>query len=303
MRPCRAATPGTRVPRGERIMLLAISTTHRKKTPDKPVRPIARAANFAFPCGRGGGFIIMGAHIWWRLLAALPAFAGTWVHAACIDPAQFAHSTISISRYFDEEERGPRFEVIGITGTGWFLSETTIVTAAHVTDAMKLSERDWKMLEISGDKSGQRIGARLLRVAGDQVERLAVIELQHAVAAAQPVAIRKEPLVPEEQVMTFVYEEGVPHPVSGRFVRFGDERLAGTALLEMFEGDNRLAIDHGASGAPVLDCEGRVAAVISNVFTQTLAFASRQIRISTAWGTPNVVSVPALPLQEMPQGH
>ena len=52
-----------------------------------------------------------------------------------------------------------------------------------------------------------------------------------------------------------------------------DGRLAGTALLEMYEGDNRLAIDHGASGAPVFDCEGRIAAVISTVITQILADA------------------------------
>ncbi|WP_375788409.1 hypothetical protein ACE10Z_13920 [Bradyrhizobium sp. Pha-3] len=43
--------------------------------------------------------------------------------------------------------------------------------------------------------------------------------------------------------------------------------LAGTVLLEMYEGDIRLVIDHGASGAPVIDCGGRVAAAISNVFT------------------------------------
>jgi hypothetical protein len=71
----------------------------------------------------------------------------------------------------------------------------------------------------------------------------------------------------------------------------------------MFEGDNRLVIDHGASGAPVVDCDGRVAAVISNVFTQSLWWASRQIRISTAWGTPNVVSVPIQALEDLPQLH
>jgi hypothetical protein len=69
------------------------------------------------------------------------------------------------------------------------------------------------------------------------------------------------------------------------------------ALLELFEGENRLVIDHGASGAPVVDCEGRVAAVVSNVFTQSIQWASREIRYTTAWGMPNVVSVPvdALP--------
>jgi hypothetical protein len=71
-----------------------------------------------------------------------------------------------------------------------------------------------------------------------------------------------------------------------------DGGLAGTALLEMYDGNDRLAIDHGASGAPVFDCEGRVAAVISTVITQTFATPFSKGRVSTAWGTPNVVSVP-----------
>jgi S1-C subfamily serine protease len=62
-------------------------------------------------------------------------------------------------------------------------------------------------------------------------------------------------------------------------------------------------VDHGASGAPVLDCAGRVVAVVSNVFTQTLQFPSRAIRISTAWGSPNVVSVPVQVLKEFSQAQ
>lgn len=92
--------------------------------------------------------------------------------------------------------------------------------------------------------------------------------------------------------------------MGGRFVRFGDDgKLAGMALLEFYEGENRLVIDHGASGAPVIDCDGRVAAVISNVFTQSIVWASRQIRISTAWGMPNVVSVPVQALDEFAQAN
>jgi hypothetical protein len=60
----------------------------------------------------------------------------------------------------------------------------------------------------------------------------------------------------------------------------------------MYDGDDRLVLDHGASGAPILDCEGRVIAVVSNVFTQTVQSPFRAIRVSTAWGQPNVVSVP-----------
>lgn len=274
----------------------------REKIADKPIHPVAvPPSSLALCCGRSGGF--MAVHTGYRLLVLLIGLAATWAHAACVDPAQLAHSTVSISRYFDDAERSARFDLIGIQGTGWFLSATTIVTAAHVTAAMKLSNQDWKPLKIADQNGSQFIAARIQRLAGDQVERLAVIELEHAVAAAQTVAIRKEPLVAEERVMTLVYVEGLPHFVGGRFVRFGEEKLAGTVLLEMYEGDNRLVIDHGASGAPVVDCDGRVAAVISNVFTQSLEWAPHQIRISTAWGTPNVVSVPVRALEDLPQLH
>ena len=67
----------------------------------------------------------------------------------------------------------------------------------------------------------------------------------------------------------------------------------------MYDGDDRLVLDHGASGAPVLDCEGRVVAVVSNIFTQTMQFPSRAIRISTAWGSPNIVSVPIQVLKDI----
>jgi hypothetical protein len=224
------------------------------------------------------------------------------LRAACIDPAQLTHSTVSIMRYFDDAEREARPDLIGVRGTGWFLSSTTLVSAEHVTAAMKLSTEEWKPLEIRDGDGSQFIAARIQRVAGAETERLAIIELQRAVSNAQSVTIRKEPLLPEEPVMTIAYPAGQPQLVSGRFVRLGDDgKLAGMALLEFYEGDNRLIVDHGASGAPVIDCNGRVAAVISNVLTQSIYWAYREIRISTAWGMPNVVSVPVQTLDEASQ--
>jgi trypsin-like peptidase len=235
----------------------------------------------------------MHGRIGFRLFVLFVVVASTRVNAACVDPAQLAHSTVSIMRHFDDAERDVRPDLIGVRGTGWFLSPTTIVTAEHVTAGMKLSTRDWTQLEIVDGDGSQFVTARVQRLAGDKAEKLAVIELQHAVSAARSFAIRREPLVPEEQVITLAYPGGRFRLVTGRFVRFGDsEKLAGTALLEIYEGENRLVVDHGASGAPVIDCDGRVAAVVSNVFTQTIVGVSREIRISTAWGMPNVVSVP-----------
>ncbi|WP_407174893.1 serine protease [Bradyrhizobium sp. STM 3562] len=224
---------------------------------------------------------------------------------ACVDPTQLAHSAVRLTRYFDELESHDHRGLVGVRGTGWFLSPTTIVTAEHVTAAMTLSTQSWKPLEIVDEDGSQFVPTRIQRVAGPQTERLAIIELQRAVSDARSVAIRKEPLAPDEQVMVLTYPAGRPQLITGRFVQFGDYgKLIGLVLLEMYDGDNRLIVDHGASGAPVFDCKGRIAAVVSNVFTQSIEWAHHEIRISTAWGMPNVVSVPIQALDDSsPQPH
>src|SRR5215469_8225323 len=78
------------------------------------------------------------------ILACAPSRADT----LCLDPARLAHSTVAITRYFDDAERAARPGVIGEQGTGWFLSPTRIVTVAHVAEAMKLSTQVWKTVEI-----------------------------------------------------------------------------------------------------------------------------------------------------------
>jgi hypothetical protein len=69
------------------------------------------------------------------------------------------------------------------------------------------------------------------------------------------------------------------------------------ALFELVDGNDRLALDHGASGAPVFDCQGRIAAVVSNVLTATISFIPQPIRVSTAWGSANVAAVPITVLE------
>ena len=68
---------------------------------------------------------------------------------ARIDFAQLARSTVGITRYFDEAERNAQSDLVGIHGTTWFQSPTTIVTAAHVASGMKLSTQEWKSLKLT----------------------------------------------------------------------------------------------------------------------------------------------------------
>src|SRR5215475_5324054 len=107
------------------------------------------------------GRIRFGLFIAFFLLAA-----GGFAKAACVDPAQLLHTTVSITRHFDERELGVHPGIVGVRGTGWFLSPTTIVTAEHVSTAMTLSAQDWKPIEVANGDTSQLIFARILRLAG-----------------------------------------------------------------------------------------------------------------------------------------
>ena len=226
--------------------------------------------------------------------------ASTRVDAGCIDPTTLAHSTVSIVRQFDDKEQEARPGVVAIRGTGWFLSPTSLVTVEHVAAAMNLWDQSWRQVEIWEGENKQSVLARIQRLAGSSAERIAVLELQTAFSGAESFQLRMEPLVAEEPVVSLAYPGNRLRVAGGRFVQYGDSgKFAGTALLELYDGDDRLVLDHGASGAPVVDCAGHVVAVVSNLFTTTMQFPSRTIRISTAWGSPNVVSVPIPVLKDL----
>jgi Trypsin-like peptidase domain len=215
------------------------------------------------------------------------------VEAGCIDPAPLFHSTVSITRYFDGKEKEAPPGVLGMSGTGWFLSPTSMVTIEHVATSMNLSDQSWKQLEIWTGGNKQSIPVRIERLVGSHAEKIAVLELQTAFSGAQGLQLRMEPLVPEEPVVSLAYPGDQLRVAGGRFVHYGDgDRFPGMALLEMYDGDDRLVLDYGASGAPVFDCAGQVVSVVSKLFVTTIQFMSRVTRIPTAWGNPNIVSVP-----------
>lgn len=190
--------------------------------------------------------------------------------------------------------------VVGIAGTGWFLSPRLLVTAAHVAEAMPLSSTQWKEIEIWDSKVKTLVASRIHSLAGVLPEKMALLELLVPFAGAVTLSVRGEPLLPEERVVALAYSKRHLRFAGGRFVAHGtDLPFTGAALMEIYQGDDRLVLDHGASGAPVLDCEGRVVAVVSAILTQTLNLGFRSVKISTAWQTPNVISMPADALRSL----
>jgi hypothetical protein len=227
-------------------------------------------------------------------------FGSVGAGAACIDPSSLSRSVVSITRYHDADERAREPDTAGIRGTAWFLGPRLIVTAAHVARAMGLTAGTSRDVELrSGDLSAS-VQVRLQRFVGAREDNIAILELAAPLPSVHTLPIRSEPLVADEPMLSVGYPGAKLRVANGRFVRYGaDGALADTALLELYDGDDRLVLDHGASGAPVVDCDGRVVAVVSSLIVQTLTMMSRRMRISTAWQTPNVVSVPASELKEI----
>src|SRR5262245_17402675 len=106
--------------------------------------------------------------------------ASARAEAGCIEPTATAHSTVSIMRHFDAAEAAARPGVIGIRGTGWFLSPTVLVTIEHVATAMGLTGQAWKDVELNGGARRQSVPVRLRHVAGADADKIAVLELQAA---------------------------------------------------------------------------------------------------------------------------
>jgi hypothetical protein len=231
---------------------------------------------------------------------------------ACIDPSTLAATTVSITRYFTAEEK-PRPSLDGYRATAWFYRSTRyLVSIAHfVDDAPVLPRGEWRKVEVRQRDVTVQVSARLLAVVRAIPEGFAIFELRERFPNAQTLNLREKPLSRNEPVRSIAYLDGLRF-AKGRFAEIAgsgdiarDHPLAkvrpGSGLFEMWDIEedksDRSVLDHGASGAPIVDCEGKVAAVASSFVTQqSLYFAGREIELTTPWGMANNTAALIQPL-------
>jgi hypothetical protein len=231
---------------------------------------------------------------------------------ACIDPSTLAATTVGITRYFTAEEKS-RPSIDGYRATAWFYGSTRhLVSIAHFVDeAPVLPRGEWRKVDVRQRDVTVEVSARLLAVVRALPEGFAIFELREPFPNAQILKLREKPLSRNEPVRSIAYLDGLRF-AKGRFAEIAgsgdiprDDPFAkvqpGSGLFEMWDieerNNDRNVLDHGASGAPIVDCEGNVAAVTSSFLTQArLSFAGREITLTTPWGMANNTAALIQPL-------
>ncbi len=147
--------------------------------------------------------------------------------SVCAPSESLSRAVVGIERRFEPHEVVREFNTLhGIRGTAWFLNSTTIVTAAHVIEASKLT-KEWKEVKLfwsdARDKPESNSVLTHVRIKDSmiidpRVEPLITLELEQSVAGAATLKIRATPLRRSEKVFAMGYKD--------QTLRFGEGRLA-----------------------------------------------------------------------------
>lgn len=230
------------------------------------------------------------------VLAAIimtPTAALAKKEACTKEQAKAAMSTaVLIERLLPENEvfKNKDGELIGgSSGSGWRFGANHIATIGHVTLSMKLSPDTWKNITIKVSEAEYGAPVTILETQARLVyfgrehsnEVAAVIELKDPLPERVTRGkVRFTPLENKEPVMAAGYVKNQLRLATGKLA-FPEEESEGSSkeavpkhLLPFNLTDDdkhdRLAIDHGASGGPIFDCEGNVVAISAKIATQDL---------------------------------
>lgn len=236
------------------------------------------------------------------------ASVASFVVSACasdvsIDLKGLAHSVVDINYYFDETERSSFTDgCIGFAATAWFFrSDRCLVTAGHVIDGMPFSKTNWTKVDIcqqaygSEDRRTNHSRVRIIESVKTRAENIIVLELKEPFIGARVLDIRREPMTNGSPIVSLAYPHGhicfargIFHGIAPK--NYQDVRIINFALLEMYSDSDRLILDHGSSGAPILDDDGRVVAILGGM----MRYANEIIlpfdlvtRVIKSWETPN----------------
>ena len=196
---------------------------------------------------------------------------GGWA-GDCVDPREYANGVVRIERVV--EHGAPRSWV----GSGWFYqSRQVLITNEHVASKLALHDGEWTSVLLQASKPNashgfiQRTKARVL--ARDSRDDIALVMLEDPVMGVRPMDIKTGEVSPGEHLAIAGYASGL--------LQFGTARAyAGPQPVARFrqpqsqfaidvQGEaNQAAFSAGGSGSPVLNCEGQVVGIFSNLIDE-----------------------------------
>jgi hypothetical protein len=257
--------------------------------------------------------------LWHTCISCALLFSITTAHAdkkpAC-SPAvaeTLSRSVVSIARTLDASEvrtdpkTGER--ITSIRASAWlYRDRQTLVTIEHAAEEMGLKRDVWKDITIAWSATEYEsphfffeMRAMLLDTDDDSADAPVRIMLEDELPQRLiPAQLREGPLKDNDPVVAVGYTHGVLRFATGK-LNFPEpsqdaeleEKPSPYLPFELANNNtnDRLAMDHGASGGPITDCDGKVAAVFVEVLTQDQEVSnaiSSMMRILETFGSPEV---------------
>ncbi len=224
-----------------------------------------------------------------------------------------SRSVVSIARTLDAAEVyiDPKTgnSVTGIQASAWlYRDRQTLVTIEHAAESMGLKRDVWKDITIAWGTTEYEsplfsfeTRAMLLDTGDDSADAPVRIVLEDELPQRLiPARLREGPLLDDDPVVAVGYTHGVlrfatgtlnfPEPSQDAVLEAKPSPYLPFELADEKKTD-RLAMDHGASGGPIADCNGKVAAVFVEVLTQDLELSealSSMMRVLETLNSPDV---------------